>query len=101
MGLLYRPGHPRANENGMVPREWLDDVRPDAHLYVISDTMAPAFHHAALKTFDSKSEFRKATRAHGCVEVGTERVKPRAPVRLDKRARVEAIRRSIQELRNR
>lgn len=45
--------------------------------YVISDSLGGGvnglFHHAALRKFDSKSAFRRATREHGCEEVGNER----------------------------
>ena len=40
--------------------------------YVISDTMPGTVHPVTGKMYDSKSEFRKATRAAGCVEVGND-----------------------------
>ena len=67
--------------------------------YVISDHMDPLKHHASGKVFDSKSEFRKETKALGMVEMGNDAIKPRKPVTLDKRQRVEAIRKAIYELR--
>lgn len=39
---------------------------------VISDTMQAMRHPITQKVMDSKSGFRAVTRAHGCVEVGTE-----------------------------
>lgn len=69
--------------------------------YVISDTMAPTKHMGTGEVLDSKAKFRQATRASGCVEIGTEAIKPRKPILLDRGARREAIRRSIYELRNR
>lgn len=39
---------------------------------VISDTMSAMRHPITQKLMDSKSGFRAVTRAHGCVEVGTE-----------------------------
>lgn len=45
--------------------------------YVVSDNLPGGvnglYHHAALRKFDSKSEYRRATREHGCEEVGNER----------------------------
>lgn len=40
--------------------------------YVISDHMADTVHPITGKTYDSKSEFRKVTKAHGCTEVGND-----------------------------
>jgi hypothetical protein len=67
---------------------------------VISDTMPATKHMATGQMFDSKAKFRSATRASGCVELGTEQIKPRAPIKLDGGKRREAIRKSIYELRN-
>ena len=68
--------------------------------YVISDTMSPTKHMATGQIFDSKAKFRATTRATGCVEIGSESIKPRAPIKLDGGKRREAIRKSIYELRN-
>lgn len=79
-----------------------DGERADA-TYVISDTMAETRHMADGKYYTSKSEFRKATRAAGCVEVGNETstlLKPREPVRMDSAKRREDIQRAIHQLRN-
>lgn len=72
-------------------------------LHIISDTMDPLRHMASGRMFDSKSEFRKETRAHGCVEIGTEKIgaKPRKPWRPDKKKRVDDIKRAIHTLQNR
>lgn len=40
--------------------------------YIISDVMNPLKHHGTGVVIDSKAEFRKHTRAAGCVEVGTD-----------------------------
>lgn len=44
--------------------------------YVISDTLPGGvnglYHHAALRKFDSKSAYRRATKERGCIEVGNE-----------------------------
>lgn len=70
---------------------------------VISDIMPETRHMADGKTYTSKSRFRAATRAAGCIEVGNEvqvLTKPRAPVPLDRAKRRDDIRRTIYELRN-
>ena len=72
--------------------------------YVISDEMAPLRHMADGKTYTSKVKFRQATRAAGCVEVGTETstlLKPRQRVTLDTGKRRDDICKAIYELRNR
>lgn len=68
--------------------------------FVISDTMQPLKHMGTGEMLDSKAKFRQATRASGCVEIGTEIIKPRAPIKLDRGQRREAIRRTIYEMRN-
>jgi hypothetical protein len=55
------------------------------------------------KYYTSKSKFRQATKAHGCIEVGNETkylTTPRKPVELSKKQRAEDIKRAIYELRN-
>lgn len=64
----------------------------------ISDHMNPTQHMANGRFYDSKSEFRKATRAAGCIEVGNERLKPFSPPRLDRTRRAVDIKRAIYEL---
>ena len=74
----------------------------DGTHYVISDAMAPTRHMADGKYYTSKSEFRKVTKAHGCVEIGSEvpyMLKARKPVTLSRQKRREDIRRAINELR--
>jgi hypothetical protein len=53
--------------------------------------------------YTSKKKFRDATRASGCVELGNDvfTMKNRKPVQLDRRKRVDDIRRAIYELKNR
>jgi len=56
--------------------EW--DLRSDyPSPYVVSDNLPGGinglYHHAACKKIDSKSAYRRATRDHGCIEVGGER----------------------------
>jgi hypothetical protein len=79
-------------------------VEGDSASYVISDIMPETRHMANGKTYTSKSEFRKATRAAGCIEVGNETatlLKPRKRIELDRGARREAIQRTIFDLKNR
>lgn len=44
--------------------------------YLISDNLPGGvnglYHHAAQKKFDSKAAFRRATKDHGCIELGNE-----------------------------
>ncbi len=73
---IYRPEHPFANANGMIERALYDDLISGHRVirsgYVISDAMAPARHPSTGRIHDSKSEFRKDTRAAGCEEVGND-----------------------------
>jgi hypothetical protein len=48
--------------------------------YVISDHMEPTKHHATGKVHDSKSQFRRDTKAAGCVEIGNEPIRPCRPI---------------------
>lgn len=48
------------------------DRRPQPRLAIHSDTMDPLRHMATGEMFDSKSQFRAATRASGCVELGND-----------------------------
>lgn len=69
---------------------------------VISDAMAPTRHMCDGNYYTSKAAFRETTKAHGCVEVGTDtsHLKPRKRVPLDRRKRREDIKRTIHDLRN-
>lgn len=71
--------------------------------HVIRDTMDPTLHMADGKLYDSKRAFRAATKAAGCIEIGTQKdygMKRSFKPTLDKRERVEAIKRTIYELQN-
>lgn len=46
---------------------------------VISDTMSATWHPADGRRYDSKAQFRATTKAHGCIEVGTDKMTPRKP----------------------
>ena len=70
--------------------------------YVISDEMPETRHMADGRMYTSKAKFREATRAAGCVEVGTETatlMKPRQRVELSREQRRNEIRRAISQLR--
>lgn len=78
-------------------------VEGEQAAYVISDIMPETRHMADGKTYTSKSEYRKATKAAGCIEVGNETatlLKPRKRVELDRGQRREDIQRTIYNLRN-
>lgn len=69
----------------------------------IRDSMDGLWHPATGRIIDSKSKFRQETKAAGCVEVGNQKdygkrrlFKPT----LDKRQRIDDIKRTIYELRN-
>lgn len=71
--------------------------------YVISDEMPETRHMADGNHYTSKSKFRQATRAAGCVEVGNEvstLTKQRERIELSRGERRDAIRQSIYQLRN-
>lgn len=75
-------------------------ISASAAPYVISDNMEPLKHHATGAVISSKRAFSRETRAAGCIEIGTEPIRPRKPILLDRGARRDAIQRSIYELRN-
>jgi hypothetical protein len=67
---------------------------------VISDNMEPIMHHGTGRMISSKREFSRETREAGMVEIGTEPIRDRKPIKLDKRERVDSIRKAIYKLRN-
>ena len=75
-------------------------LRPWSAPNVISDNMDPLKHHGTGRIISSKREFSRETRQAGMVEIGNEPIKARKTVRLDKRERVDAIRKAIYTLRN-
>lgn len=54
---------------------------PAPRIHVIQDSMDATWHPCTGKIMDSKSEFRKVTKAHGGVEIGNENpyIKPKKP----------------------
>jgi hypothetical protein len=77
---------------------------PTSHFRMrfISDTMEPTLHMATGRMHTSKAKFRADTRASGCVEVGDQKGygKRQFVPKLDKRQRVEDIKRAIHQLQN-
>lgn len=71
--------------------------------YVIGDHMEATRHMANNQFYTSKSEFRKATKDAGCVEVGNEMdtiLKPRKKIPLDRTKRRNDIRQAVHQLKN-
>lgn len=101
---LYRPDHPEASENGFVERSkaYATICKTDT-VHVISDTMDLTRHMADGRYYDSKSQYRKVTRANNCVEVGNDTaalLKPRQTRMPDAGRRRDDIRRAMWEVRN-
>ncbi len=88
--------------NGQVIEKHLAEplVQADAAPHVISDIQPELRHMGTGKVTDSKSEFRKMTKASGCIEVGNDMPPPRKPAKLDRRERAEDIRKAIYDLQN-
>jgi hypothetical protein len=102
--LVYRPNHPQANENGMVPASIAGPrIEKTQAFYVISDTIDHIKHPATGAMLDSKSKFRQHTRDSGCVEVGTDPAasRPRPKFEVSERDIVMDVKRSIAELNSR
>ncbi len=117
---VYKPGHPLANERGMVEKNEEYYMHEAMHsddkgmmhgnervrINYTSDHMEPLKHMAlpyGSPPIDSKSKFRKITKERGCVEVGDQThvlTKPRQRVMLDRGKRRDDIRRAMFELRN-
>lgn len=96
--FVYRDGK-LVDKRFAAPR-----VESDGATYVISDIMDATRHMADGRMYESKSKFRQATKAAGCVEVGTETstlLKPRQKIALDQGKRRDDIRKTIYDLRNR
>lgn len=68
--------------------------------HYISDTMDTTRHMANGKLYDSKSEFRKATKAAGCREIGDHVFKQRSPIKLDRGQRARDIKIAIDQLKS-
>lgn len=103
MTWICRPGHPLADEFNMVERHLAGPVEVKPALYVISDTMPHMKHPGTGRMLDSKAEFRRDTRASGCLEVGSDpnatKERPRVNVSTAEVAR--DVKRAMQELNSR
>lgn len=66
---------------GIIEKHLASDPHERSQAFgVITDTMAIAAAHPCTgKMMDSKSAFRRVTREHGCIEVGTETASPGKP----------------------
>lgn len=96
---VYRPEHPEANKNGMISKWKIADERPPAGPFVISDHMSGALHPVTGRVHDSKSNFRRDTRAAGCEEVGNEPIRERPT--FEPTGIAQDIKASIEKLRSR
>ncbi len=91
MTYVYRNGKV-VERKGYENRPWT--------VGVISDTMEPLKHMASGNVIDSKSRFRAETKATGCIEIGSEPIRPRAKIKLDRAQRRQDIARAVYNLRN-
>ncbi len=99
--FVYRPNDPRSNKNGMLDASIAISKMITSGVHVIRDEMDPTRHMADGKYYTSKSEFRKATKAAGCVEAGNEvatLLKPRKPKPMSREQRRNDIRRALRQL---
>lgn len=65
--------------------------------YIASDTMEAIEHPCDGKKYTSKSEFRKTTRANGCIEIGDQKQKPKEKPKPDSAANRAALKRALQK----
>lgn len=90
--------------NGELVEKRLAGPRHGAHgraAHVISDTMAPVKHMGTGQVIDSKAAFRAATRASGCVEVGTDPAASRPRRMPELKPIAPIVQRAIAELESR
>lgn len=71
---------------------------PRPRIAIISDTQAPLVHPATGQIFDSKSQFRAATRAAGCVELGNDAASVTPAWQTDRKVLRDDINQAISEL---
>lgn len=88
----------------LVDRDEAEPLHPSGPAtYFQQDTMDALFHPATGEMVDSKSKFRKITRANGCIEVGDQKDYGQRRTfvpKLDRRQRIDDIKRTIYNLRN-
>lgn len=54
----------------LIPVE--EACKPAGKVHVIQDSMDPTWHPCTGETMDSRSQFKRVTKAHGCIEVGND-----------------------------
>ena len=110
----HQPDNPYADEFGFVTLDnyyqykYLTEEDKGAiignqrvNINFISDSMEPTWHPVDNRYYTSKKKFRNETKARGCVEIGNDiKVKPRKPVKLDRKQRREDIKKAIYDIRN-
>lgn len=95
--VVYRPGHPLANSNGMVPRALAGDpprARSDLSGPMVISDAVEVRSMVDGKVYDSKSRLRRSYRDHGVIEVGNEPLKPKAPPKPDRMAVRDSVRKA-------
>ncbi len=97
--LLAKTGTYVYRDGKLVPKHLAAPKGSGRIRGVISDTMDALIHPCTGKLMDSKSEFRKITRAKGGVEVGNERlVDRRHESGMDSNTRKADISQAMREL---
>lgn len=88
----------------MIDKAEAEPLHPTGEAtYFIRDTIDALWHPATGQMVDSKSKFRQITRAAGCQEVGDQKDYGKQRLftpKLDKRQRIEDIKRTVYNLRN-
>lgn len=80
--------------------QWVGVSRetPKPRIAIISDHMTPLRHPVSGAILDSKSQFRAATRAAGCVELGNDAQSCASRVAFDRKGLRNDINQAISEL---
>lgn len=83
---------------GWVRCERITPISPGLSPAIHSDHMDPLRHMATGEIFDSKSRFREATRASGCLELGNDASVTTKPRQTDRKQLRNDIHQAISEL---
>lgn len=97
MPWVYRPGHPSANENGMVPKEIAGPPlvqRSDLPSPMVISDDIEVKSMVDGKVYSSKSALRRSYREGGYIEVGNEEMKPAPKPKPDRKAIRESVRKA-------
>ena len=99
----FDDGPPYVFRNGRLVSKHLAGPKHAASAapYVISDIMQPLKHHGTGRIIDSKSEFRRDTKASGCIEMGSDPAALRTRPRPEPKGIHEDVKRALAELRSR